>query len=78
MSILVYICQTNQTHTDMTNSRKETLIYQLKMANQGLGNMHSFLEQAIAKNDSSMEQHYFNRIWEFSILVDKLEKQLTK
>jgi hypothetical protein len=51
---------------------------ELDKAQTGLKNAHSFLQKAIDKNDIQNETYFFEAVFRYSELVDKLERQEKK
>ena len=48
---------------------------ELEKAKMALKNAHSFLQKAIDKNDTQNETYFFEAVFRYSKLVDKLERQ---
>ena len=50
----------------------------LNQAKKGLQNAHLYLQKAIEKNDAEDENYYFEAVFRWSEMVNKLEIQLIK
>jgi dsDNA-specific endonuclease/ATPase MutS2 len=48
---------------------------ELDKVKTGLKNAHSFLQKAIDENDTQNETYFFEAVFRYSELVDKLERQ---
>lgn len=57
---------------------KATIKEQLDNANIGLCNAHYYLSEAIKNNDTKEENYWFESVWRFATLIDKLESKLNK